>query len=101
MLPGSIPLTVTMIDFRSSFSIALVLLISGRSLFSASFCYEEAVFTDEVKPLQGQLFLPRNLEQPVAAMVVVHGGAWVRRSGEVVSISKQLARQGIAAFNIT
>jgi acetyl esterase/lipase len=96
-----LPRTVIMIHFRSILSIALLLLTSGCSLLSPSFHYQEAVFTDEVEPLQGQLFLPQDIEQPVAAVVVVHGGGWVRRSGDMVSISKQLARQGIAAFNIT
>ncbi|MDJ0832292.1 MAG: alpha/beta hydrolase [Gammaproteobacteria bacterium] len=90
-----------MIYRRTFLGLVFLLLTSGCSLFTPTFDTEEAVFTDEVEPLQGQLFLPRDIEQPVAAVVVVHGGGWVRRSGDMVSISKQLARQGIAAFNIT
>jgi len=91
MLPGSIPRTVIMIHFRSILSIALLLLTSGCSLLSPSFHNEEAVFTDEVEPLQGQLFLPRNIEQPVAAVVVVHGGGWAYRC---LSIQQGIGTKG-------
>ena len=90
-----------MLRYRWILLVTALLLVGGCSVLSPSFHYEEAIFTEEVEPLQGQLFLPRDIEQPVAAVIVVHGGGWVRRSGDMVSISKQLARQGIAAFNIT
>ncbi len=76
--------------------IAALLLSAGCSLRN-----QQVVFSEQVEPLQGELYLPRQIEQPLAAVVVVHGGSWVRRTGDMVSISKQLAKQGIAAFNIT
>ena len=91
----------SMINLRTLFLFIALFSISGCTVLSPSIRYEEAIFTEEVEPLQGQLYLPRDIQQPVAAVVVVHGGGWVRRSGDMVSISKQLARQGIAAFNIT
>lgn len=76
--------------------IAALLLSAGCSLRN-----QQVVFSEQLEPLQGELYLPRQIEQPMAAVVVVHGGSWVRRTGDMVSISKQLAKQGIAAFNIT
>lgn len=50
------------------------------------------------KALLGDLFLP---EGPGLrpAMVVVHGGGWTNRSGDMEGISRQLAKAGFVVFN--
>lgn len=50
--------------------------------------------------LKGDLYLPlKSGLKP--AVIVVHGGGWDHRSGDMESICKKLASEGIAAFNIT
>lgn len=54
--------------------------------------------------LSGDLYLPPRRggeSRPRPAVLVVHGGGWARRSGEMTGICKKLRRAGFAAFNIT
>ena len=51
-------------------------------------------------PLKGDLYLPEG-PGPHPAIVVVHGGGWARRSGDMVSLCRDLARAGFAAYNVT
>lgn len=50
--------------------------------------------------LKGDLYLP-NTEGPKPAVLVVHGGSWSARRGEMTGISKDLANKGFVVFNIT
>jgi acetyl esterase/lipase len=50
--------------------------------------------------LAGDLYLP-NKPGLKPAVVVVHGGGWTKRRGEMTGISKRLAKAGFAVFNIT
>ncbi len=54
----------------------------------------------DAQALDGDLYLP---EKPGLhpAVVVVHGGGWTNRSGDMTGISERLARAGFAVFNIT
>ncbi|MDJ0880471.1 MAG: alpha/beta hydrolase [Gammaproteobacteria bacterium] len=87
--------------FRTVLGWVITLFATGCAVMPWQYQYDSFVFTDDSEPLEAQLYLPQNIEQPIAAVVVVHGGGWVRRSGDMSSISKKLAAQGIAAFNIT
>ncbi len=74
---------------------------TGCSLFSGPAQLETVVFADEPEELQAKLFLPEPSDTLVPAVVVVHGGSWIRRSGDMDSISRQLAAAGFAALNVT
>ncbi len=54
----------------------------------------------ENQELRGDLYLPEG-DGPHPAVIVVHGGAWVKRSGDMVNVCHKLANQGFAAFNVT
>lgn len=90
-----------MLNIRHLLWLPLLLLTTGCAVMPWQYQFDEVTFANAPKPLQGELYLPQDVDRPVAAVVVVHGGGWVRRSGDMVSISKQLVAQGIAAFNIT
>jgi acetyl esterase/lipase len=51
--------------------------------------------------LTGQLFLPLNPPPNLPAVVVVHGGSWKRKRGDMENLCKALARAGFAAFNVS
>lgn len=57
-------------------------------------------FSDTQKELEGTLYLPKT-GKPTAAVIVVHGGGWSARTGEMTTICKKLVKRNIAAFNIT
>lgn len=77
------------------------LLLSGCSALPWKYDLFEVDFGQGPEPLQGELYLPQATSAPMPAVVVVHGGSWVRRTGDMAAISRKLAAQGIAAFNIT
>lgn len=72
----------------------------GCSTLPSDTKLETVKFSEEVKSLEGTLYLPAS-KKPTAAVIVVHGGGWRSRSGEMTTICKKLANQGIAAFNVT
>ncbi len=76
-------------------------LMAGCSMYTGQVARESITFKDQPEILQADLYLPREHEGNLPAVVVVHGGGWVRRSGDMQSISMQLAEEGFAAFNIT
>ncbi|MBD2858149.1 alpha/beta hydrolase [Spongiibacter sp. KMU-158] len=52
--------------------------------------------------LCGDLHLPKRINGELRpAVVVVHGGGWAKRAGEMTLICKKLVRAGFVAFNIT
>ncbi|QQD18798.1 alpha/beta hydrolase [Spongiibacter nanhainus] len=50
--------------------------------------------------LAGDIYLP-NKPGLKPAVVVVHGGGWTNRSGDMTGISKRLAKAGFVVYNIT
>jgi len=56
--------------------------------------------TIDSQPLAGDMYIPESTGlRP--AVVVVHGGGWTNRSGDMAGISRRLAKVGFAVFNIT
>jgi len=56
--------------------------------------------TVDSKPLLADIYRPEAAET-LPAVLVVHGGGWSRRSGDMEWICKNLARAGFVAINIT
>lgn len=50
--------------------------------------------------LSGDLYSPNGGES-LPAVIVVHGGGWSRRSGDMEAVSKRLAKAGFVVFNMT
>lgn len=40
-------------------------------------------------------------QKVLPAVIVIHGGGWARRSGDMASVCEDLARAGFTAFNVT
>ncbi|MCM2354003.1 MAG: alpha/beta hydrolase [Pseudobdellovibrio sp.] len=58
--------------------------------------------TKDQHTLKADLFLPKEKsEKPLPLVVVIHGGGWRNRSGDMEGICKYLAEKGFAALNIT
>ena len=74
---------------------------TGCSLLSESAKPQTVVFTSAPEALRADLYLPKSDGTRYPAVVVVHGGSWVRRSGDMESISRQLARAGFVTLNIS
>lgn len=55
--------------------------------------------TVESQNLAGELYIP-DAPGLKPAVVVVHGGGWTNRSGDMEGISKKLAKAGFVVFNI-
>jgi acetyl esterase/lipase len=51
--------------------------------------------------LGGDFYVPRKAKAPMPAVVVVHGGGWSRRAGDMEAIAKDLASSGFFTYNIT
>ena len=67
----------------------------------SSYTKEEVVYkTADSIPLTAEIYRPKS-EGLKPAVVVVHGGGWDHRSGDMSGICKDLASQGFVAFNIT
>jgi acetyl esterase/lipase len=47
------------------------------------------------------LYLPKTTSQSVPVVMVVHGGGWRSRSGDMGSLCQRLAKNGFAAVNVT
>lgn len=56
--------------------------------------------TVEDQKLTVDLYLP-NTSGPNPTVLVVHGGGWKKRSGDMESICRDLAKNGYAVFNTT
>lgn len=80
--------------------LALVACASMRS--GESFSRQNQVVYKNVdgQSLAGDLYIP---DKPglKPAVVVVHGGGWTNRSGDMTGISKRLAKAGFVVYNIT
>lgn len=78
-----------------------VLATAGCSLMTRSGMPETIVLSAGPERLRAQLYLPKTGAVASPAVVVVHGGSWTRRSGNMEAISRKLAEAGFAAFNIS
>ena len=68
----------------------------------AQYRVEEAVSYKQIdgQSLTGDLYLPKKAGiKP--AVLVVHGGGWRNRSGDMDGISRRLAKAGFVVFNVT
>lgn len=90
----------SLVNVRLSLILILVSVLLGCSSFPSGIKKEKINFSQEVPALQADLFVPKSKEK-VPVVIVVHGGGWTNRTGEMTTICKKLTRQGIAAFNIT
>lgn len=57
--------------------------------------------TIETATLTGDLYLPLKNSGLRPAVLVVHGGSWTKRAGDMESICRDLANAGFVAFNVT
>lgn len=94
------------IVFHFVLGLLVVLTLNACSLFGSSTSYERinALIFAKVDgvDLKGDLFVPRNSSRnKIPVVIVVHGGGWTSRTGDMESICKKIARAGYAAFNIT
>lgn len=78
-----------------------VLTTAGCGLMSGAAKRETIVLASAPEELRADLYLPKTDGLASPAVVVVHGGSWTRRSGDMASISRQLAEAGLAALNIS
>ena len=51
--------------------------------------------------IKSDLYLPRELKNKNPLVIVIHGGGWRARSGDMKSICKRLVNEGYIALNIT
>lgn len=67
-----------------------------------SFSRESITFTavPDTAPLVADIYRPK-MPVPTAAVLVIHGGGWSHRTGDMSSICADLAKQGFLAFNTT
>lgn len=75
---------------------------SQRSEYLIETTVEGIVYTpaDWPQPLHGDLYLPRQ-GGPRPVVLMVHGGGWANRSrDDMTGLSRKLARQGYAVFNV-
>ena len=89
-----------MIPKTQILNLVFVLFLAGCSTLPKGAQVEKVHFSQEVKSLVGDLYLPK-AEEKTPVVIVVHGGGWSSRTGDMESICKKLVRRGIAAFNIT
>ena len=84
--------------------LSIVFLLAGCSNLSkkTSFTVEKNIVYKIAgyEKIFGDLYRPENSEIR-AAVMVIHGGGWSKRSGDMESICKDLAGQGYLAFNVT
>lgn len=81
------------------------LLVAGCAALpggQAQYRVESAVEYKQVdgQSLTGDLYLPK-APGIKPAVLVVHGGGWRNRSGDMAGISKRLAKAGFVVFNVT
>jgi len=74
--------------------------VKARSGEAYSLTQNVVYKTIDSQPLAGDMYSPESTGlRP--AVVVVHGGGWTNRSGDMAGISKRLAKAGFVVFNIT
>ncbi|MEM7207343.1 MAG: alpha/beta hydrolase [Pseudomonadota bacterium] len=76
-------------------------MLTACSAYPWQYHLERTHYTIDLQPLSADIYLPELAEKTPPVVIVVHGGGWVRRSGDMTGICKQLATNGIAAVNIT
>ncbi len=78
-------------------------LITGCSSLQKSYEYkirEDIVYkTADGKPILGDIYIPEK-SGPKAAVLVVHGGGWTNKAGDMKGICKDLAKSGFVVFRI-
>ncbi len=86
---------------KLEFLLAL-LLLAGCSNLNKKYSYHlrENVVWQKNRALAFDVYQPEGLDK-VPIVLVLHGGAWTKRSGDMTSICKDLAQQGFLAVNIT
>lgn len=84
-------------------ALLILSVIVGCATFSGPTIVKRGVVFKSIpgaKDLKGDFYFPKS-RGPHPAVVVVHGGGWIRRSGVMEGICKKLARNGFVAFNVT
>lgn len=58
---------------------------------------------DWPQEIKGDLYLPRSMEYPCPAVLLIHGGGWTGEDGrwQMAPIAKKLAKRGYVVFNVT
>ncbi|RYZ95832.1 MAG: alpha/beta hydrolase, partial [Proteobacteria bacterium] len=83
---------------------AFALLITGCSslpLKNEFHLVENQIYkTVEGEELKGDFYIPEG-KRPMPAVLLVHGGGWNKRTGDMEGIAKDLAKSGYFVFNIT
>ncbi|RZA05353.1 MAG: alpha/beta hydrolase, partial [Proteobacteria bacterium] len=86
------------------FLIALALLLASCSSLPLKDKYRvvenQTYKTVGGQALQGDFYIPE-AKRPMPAVLLVHGGGWYKRTGDMEGIAKDLARSGYFVFNIT
>lgn len=78
--------------------IVLGLFLSGCSTKPTVISYSTA----DQQTLKADLFLPTEKKStPMPLVIVIHGGGWSNRTGDMESICQRLNKNGFAALNIT
>lgn len=87
-----------------SLALCICIFLFGCSTFRQIESYQiqkEIVFkTVENLELKGDLYVPEK-KGPKPAVLVVHGGGWSKKSGDMEALSRRLAREGFVVFNIS
>lgn len=77
-----------------------LLFLFGCTTMPKGVVIEKARFSSADESLVGDLYLPLS-KKKTPVVVVVHGGGWTSRTGDMTAICKKLAKNNIAAFNVT
>ena len=90
-------------NLKSSFKSRVSFLVLG---FLLSACSSKPTVvsypTADKHILNADLFLPEEKKStPLPLVIVIHGGGWSNRTGDMESICHRLNKQGFAALNIT
>ncbi len=78
--------------------------LTGCSSLPKKYSYEvrkDVVFDKQRSELMINVYRPDNGKGPHPVVLVIHGGGWRSRSGDMSAICKDLAAQGFVALNIT
>ncbi|MFT5889373.1 MAG: acetyl esterase/lipase [Zhongshania sp.] len=89
--------------FLFSIATLFVAACAGTKLKGTTeYAYQQHVIykTIDAQRLGGDLYIPRSPGLK-PAVVVVHGGGWTSRTGDMSGISEKLARAGFVVYNIT
>jgi acetyl esterase/lipase len=86
---------------KSNFFLALAATILFGSC-STNYIEQEIKYkTKDSHQFEAELYSPKNTTGKLPLVVVIHGGGWTNRSGDMVSLSKHIAESGMIALNIT